>query len=154
MSKAKKGWLKMMMYIFIALAVGLALYAHLGPKLSNMQEGMWEVTMETKMPGTQTSIPVKNSQCLKKDAPAPEVSLPGYNCRSRYKRYHYYVIGNYVFCKIQCEGPGVIQGDGYIKYSGDTLKGKIQMRTIEDEGQRQQRFNTYISGFRTGGCKQ
>lgn len=153
MSKPKKGRFKMI-YLFIAFAVGLCLYVSLGPKLSNMQEGIWQITMETKMPETPAGIPVKNSQCLTKGAPVPEISLPGYKCRLRRRRYPFHILGNYVFCRIQCEGSGVIQGDGYIKYSGDTLKGKIQMRTIEEEGQPQKRFNTYISGFRVGDCEQ
>lgn len=141
-----------MIYFFFALAVALGLYIHLGPKLKNMQEGMWEITIETKMPGMEMAIPERHSQCLTKDEPVPQVSIPNYECRLMRRRYPFHVIGNYVLWKIHCEGPGdIIQGAGHIKYSGDSLKGKMQMRTIEDEGQK--RFDAHISGFRTGDCR-
>ncbi len=95
---------------------------------------------------------MKHSQCLTKDNYVPHISIPGYECRLQRRRYPSHVLGNHVFWKVKCEGPGTIQGAGHIKYSGDTLKGKIQMRTVNDE-EGQKRFNTFISGFRTGTCE-
>ena len=75
-----------MVYLFIALAVALCLYVSLGPKLKNMQEGMWEITVETKMPGTEMSVPYNQNKCLTKADPVPDISLPGYECRLLRKR--------------------------------------------------------------------
>lgn len=152
MTKRKKGWFKMI-YLFIAFVVGLALYIHLEPKLSKMHEGQWQITMETKLPEAQNSIPVTSSQCLTRAAPVPDFIIPDYTCRLRRKRYPYHVLGSFVFCRIQCEGPIPIQGEGYIRYQGDTLKGKIQMRTLEEQGKGQKSFKIIVSGFRTGECK-
>lgn len=143
-----------MIYLFgvcFVLVTGIALYVHLGPKLPDMQEGMWKITAESKMPGTMRRTPITCSQCLTKDNYVPQISIPGYECRMQRRKHPSHVLGNHVFWKVQCEGPGTIQGAGHIKYSGDTVKGKIQMRTVEDEDG-QKRFDTYISGFRTGAC--
>ena len=142
-----------MIYLFIAFVIGLAIYVHLGPKLSKMQEGQWEITMETKLPEAQTGTPVTSSQCLTREAPVPEFIIPEYTCRLRRMRYPYHVLGSFVFCKIQCEGPVPIQGEGHIRYQRDTLKGKIKMRTLEEQGKGQKNFNIIFSGFRTGECK-
>ena len=139
-----------MIYIFLAFAVAFCLYVSLGPKLTNMNEGMWEITMETKMPGTALGIPFNQSKCLTKTDPLPDVSLPGYECRRMRKRHVLHVIGNYVLWSVHCEGQGVIQGSGHIRFKGDTLKGNIQMRTIQEN---QERFKVHITGFRTGDCK-
>jgi hypothetical protein len=151
MTNKKKRKFKMMTYIFIFLIFTFGIYVHLGRKLPNMNEGMWEITLETKMPGAQMSIPVKHSQVLTKAEPFPDISIPGYNCRLFRKRHPVNIIWNFVLWKVHCEGPEpVIKGNAHIRYSGDTLKGNVQMHTIEDN---QKRFNTYISGFRTGDSK-
>lgn len=137
-----------MVYLFIALAVAFCLYVSLGPKLKNMKEGMWQITVETKMPGMQMSTPAIHSQLLTKANPVPEISIPGYECRLFRKRHPVHIIGNHVWWKVHCEGPGPdINGTAHIRYVGDTLKGKIQMHTIE-EGQK--RFDAHITGLHTG----
>jgi len=139
-----------MTYLFFAFAVGLALYIHLGPKLSKMREGMWDSTVDTKMPGTDQSKEVKYSLCLTKNDPVPQVSIPGYDCRLLRKRHPVTVMGNFVIWKIHCEGPGPeINGNAHIRYIGDTLKGGLHMHTIEKS---QKRFKAKISGVRTGEC--
>lgn len=137
-------------WIFVVFASGFGIYIHLAPKLTNMHEGIWEISTETKMPGSRMSIADKHAQCLTKEECIPQISLPEYNCRPMRRRYAFHIIGNYVWMRVQCEGPGIIQGNGYVKYNGDALKGKIQMRTIEENGQK--RFNLYLSGVRTGDC--
>lgn len=139
-----------MLYIFIIIAIGICLYVSLGPKLSNMKEGIWEISMNAKIPGAQTRQPVKKSQILKKDAPVPQFSIPGYECRLMRTRYPYHIVGNFVLYKIQCKGSSIIQGKAHIKYSGDTLKGSIKMRTIDGKGKEQKGFNISVSGIYTG----
>ena len=147
----RKGRCFKMIYLFIAFAVGLALYIHLGPKLSNMEEGMWEITIESKVPGSDIKKPVKFTQCLTKNDPVPDVSIPGYECRLFRKRHPVSVLGNYVIWKIHCEGPEpVMNGNARIRYKGDAFKGRLNMHTIEKE---QKRFNINISGNLTGPCK-
>ncbi len=137
-----------MLYILIALAVAFVLFVQLAPKLPNMNEGTWEITVETKMPGEELSVPVKNSQVLTKTDPVPDISMPGYECRLFRRRYPFHVVWNFVIWKVYCESQELdVAGSGYIRYSGDTLKGNIQMRTMEDN---QKRFKTYITGSRTG----
>ena len=49
--------------------------------------------------------------------------------------------------------PALFYGSGHIKYSGDIVKGKIQLNATDDnEGQK--RFNAYVSGFRIGSSEQ
>ena len=139
-----------MIYIFLALAVAFCLYVSLGPKLKNMNEGMWEITIETKMPETEMPISEKLSQCLTKVDPVPEISLPEYECRISSKRIGIQIFGNHVLWKVYCEGQGAMNGNGHIRYRGETLKGRIQMRTNEEN---QKRFNIRITGYRTGDCK-
>jgi hypothetical protein len=133
----------------LLLAIGLSLFVFLIPKLSGMQEGMWEITVEIKMPDAQVPTSLKSSQRLTRDAYLPEITLPGYKCRVRQNKYASHCLGNHVLWKIQCEGPLTVQGTGHVKYSGDTVKGKVQLNTIGDENG-QKRFNAYISGFRSG----
>ncbi len=52
-----------------------------------MNEGRWKITVETKMPGTELSIPAIHSQSLTKENPVPEVSIPEYECRLFRKRH-------------------------------------------------------------------
>ncbi len=73
-----------------------------------MNEGMWEITVVTKMPGTEMSIPAIHSQSLTKANPVPEISLPEYECRLFRKRHPVHIIGNHVWWKVHCEGPGRI----------------------------------------------
>ena len=139
-----------MLYLLIIISIGICLYVTLGRKLSNMKEGIWEISMGAKIPGIQESEPVKTSQTLKKDAPVPQFSLPGYECRLRRTRYPYQVVGNFVLCKLQCKGSPTLQGEGYIRYRGDTLKGNIKMRTIDGKDQEQKSFKISVSGIYTG----
>jgi hypothetical protein len=154
MTNQKKGRSKMI-YLFglcIVLAIGLGLYIQLGSKLSNMQEGMWEIKMEINMPRAPMSTSVKWSQNLTKDDYVPQITIPEYECRIQRRKYPSHILGNHLFWRVQCEGFGTLQGAAHIKYSGDTIRGKIQMRTIGDE-EGQKRFNAYISGWRTGACE-
>lgn len=140
-----------MAYVFIALIIVFVLYVQLGPKLSKMNEGMWEITVETKMPGTEMSMPAIHSQSLTKENPVPEISIPGYECRLFRKRNPVHIIGNHVWWKVHCEGPGPdINGAAHVRYSGDSLTGSVQMHTMEEN---QKNFKTKISGFRTGDRK-
>jgi hypothetical protein len=141
-----------MTYFFglcLLLAIVLAIYVFYVPKLTDMNEGTWEIRAEIRMPEAPTPTPSRISQQLTKDDYVPKISIPGYECRMRRHRYPSHVLGNHVFWRIQCEGPRTIQGSGHVKYSGDTVNGKIQLRTVGDEGG-QKRFNAKISGFRSG----
>jgi hypothetical protein len=133
----------------LLLALGLSLFVFLGPKLPSMHEGMWEISAETKMPGMPEPTIWKNMQRLTKDDHVPDISIPGYTCQIQEHKYRSYVLGNHVLWSIICEGPKTIYGSGHIKYSGDVMKGKIQLNTT-DENEGQKRFNAYVSGFRIG----
>ena len=92
--------------------------------------------------------PVKLSQTLTKENPVPEISIPGYECRLHRGRYLFHIIWNFVLWEVYCESPDlVVFGSAHIRYSGDTLKGSIQMCTKEDD---QKKFKAYISGSRKG----
>ncbi len=84
------------------------------------------------MPGAPENTSMKHSQCLTKDDYVPQISLPGYECRLQRRKHLSHVLGNHVFWRVQCEGPGTIQGAAHIKYKRETVKGKIQMRTVGD----------------------
>lgn len=134
-----------MMYVLIALAIAFTLYVQLGPKLTNMKEGMWSITVETKMPGEETSFPSTHRQLLTKAKPVPEISIPGYTCRLFRRRHPMHIVGNTVWWKVYCEGDGPdISGAACIKFKGDTFAGSIQMHTLEED---QKRFKTTLSGY-------
>lgn len=148
-TKKRRSMMTYFLGLCFLLATGLSLYVFLGPKLPGMQEGMWEITAEIKMPDAQASTSLKSSQRLTRDEHVPEITLPGYKCQVLKDKYASHCLGNHVLWRIQCDGPQTVQGTGHVKYSGDTVKGKVQLRTIGDE-HGQKRFNAYISGFRTG----
>ncbi len=138
-----------MLYFFIALAIAIAfgLYVSVGPKLKNMNEGMWTITVEMKMPGMETSIPAVHSQFLTKANPVPEITIPGYECHLR-ELNPVQIVGNHMWWKVYCEGPGPnINGNAHARYVGDTLKGRIDMCIMEED---QKNFDIYIAGSRTG----
>ena len=107
------------------LQIAFVLYVQLGPKLPKMNEGMWEITVETKMPGAEMSIPAIHSQSLTKANPVPKISIPEYECRLFRKRHPVHIIGNHVWWKVHCEGPGSdINGAAHVRYSGGHLEGE------------------------------
>jgi hypothetical protein len=136
-------------FLFIILAIGIAIYIHLGKKLANMNEGTWEIKLKTLLPDSQTETIVNFTQELSRKDPVPDIPLPDYLCRlRRAKGYLFHAIGNFVLWQVRCEGTNEIQGDGKIKYNRDTFNGKLKMRKIDHDGTHRQ-FNIYLSGIRT-----
>ncbi len=130
------------------LAIGISYYIFIAPKLRNMNEGTWDIKLETKLPDSETDTVVTISQQLTKTDPVPKISIPDYECRLQRRKHLFFVIGNSVHWRVQCEGVDLIQGAGNIKYQGDTFKGKLQMRQHGNDGT-QKLFNIYLSGIRT-----
>ncbi|MFC1479288.1 hypothetical protein ACFL6F_01720 [Planctomycetota bacterium] len=129
----------------IAVGIGIVLYVVLAPKLKHMQEGVWDITLETQLPDADTKITVSLSQELTKTNPVPNIELPGYECRLQERRHMFFVIGDTVYWRVYCKGENEFQGSAKIKYNIDRFSGKIQMRTINDEkGQR--RFDLLLTG--------
>lgn len=137
-----------MIYFFAALillSLVIGIYVQFGPKSPDLLEGTWEITTETKLPGLYQPAVKTTTQELTKTNFLPKVSIPGYSCRLQKKRYPCHVLGNHLLWSIICEGDGMLQGSGHIKYSKDTFKGKLQMRTINDaDGQK--RFTATLKG--------
>lgn len=148
-TKKRRSMITYFLGLCLLIAIVLSYYVFFAPKLPDMQEGVWKISVEIEMPGTLNRTFATNSQRMTKAEHIPVFSIPGYECRIQRHKYPSHVLGNHVFWKIQCDGVDTIFGTGHIKFSGDRFKGKIQFSTAGDEDG-QKRFNGYISGLRTG----
>ena len=105
--------------IILLIAISIS-FAGSGP---NMKEGLWEITVKTKMPGMEMP-PMKHTQCITKNDLVPQSSQPGQECKITETK----VIGNTVTWTMQCKTQGgEMKGTGKITYSGDSFKGTMIM---------------------------
>lgn len=113
----------------------------------NVQEGMWEITSTTEMPGMPMAIPpVRHSQCLTQQDLVPRGSADRQGeCQVSDIR----TSGNTVSWKIACSSPGgSTSGSGSITYAGTSMNGTMTM-TVPGGMQ----MTTRLTGRRTGECK-
>lgn len=113
----------------------------------NVQEGMWEITSTTEMPGMPVAVPpVRHSQCLTKQDLVPrDTSSRQGECDVRDIR----TSGNTVSWKVECSSPGgSTRGTGSITYAGTTMNGTMTM-TVPGGMQ----MKTRLTGRRIGECK-
>jgi hypothetical protein len=116
----------------------------------DMNEGDWEVTMETAMQGMPYAMPpmvFKSTQCTTKDDLAPS-NKNNKNCDVKDQR----VVGNTFYWKVICvDKDGRTEGDGKITYSGNNYKGTINMKVTDKKGAVMTML-TKLSGRYLGPC--
>ena len=111
----------------------------------NMNEGLWEITSEVKMPG-MTMPPSTHTQCITKDDLVPQKAQSGQGCQVTDVQYK----GDTVSWKIECTGQGgVMTGTGRITYNGDSFVGQMKM-TMPGQGMK---VTTHMKGRRIGDCQ-
>jgi hypothetical protein len=116
----------------------------------NMQEGMWEITMKTEMPGMPMEMPpMKFNQCLTKKDMVPQKKEKNEDC----KMVNTKVDGNTVTWVMQCRmKDGTMDSAGKITYKGDGFDGVVTaVMNTRDAGKME--FTQHMSGRRTGDCK-
>jgi hypothetical protein len=110
-----------------------------------MQEGLWEITSEVKMPGMNLP-PSTHTQCITKDDLVPQKTQPGQECQMTDVK----VNGNTVTWKMRCSGQGRdMTGTGQITYNGDRFSGSMKMNM---PGQAM-KIITHMKGRRIGDCQ-
>lgn len=111
----------------------------------NMNEGLWEITSEVKMPG-MSMPPSTLTQCITKDDLVPQKAQSAMGCQVTDVQYK----GNTVTWKIECSGQGgVMTGTGQITYNGDSFVGQVKM-TMPGQGMK---VTTHMKGRRIGDCQ-
>ncbi len=132
--------------LMIVFITSLAL-AGSGPA---MQEGLWEITTTTEMPGMPVNIPpVKSTQCLSKKNFVPRKNTQGQECKISNTQ----IKGNTVSWVVQCTSKGsTMDGTGTITYQDTTCEGTIKMN-MQNPGQQKMTINSRISGRYVGVCQ-
>lgn len=133
--------------IFIAMTVVFIGNAFAG---SNINPGLWEITIETEMVGTpempDMNIPPQtHTQCLSKEDLVPQSEEASNECKITDVR----VSDDTVSWKIVCSGKnGSMEGEGVITYMGDSLKGVMNMVISGAD----MKIRNKMKGHRIGEC--
>jgi hypothetical protein len=137
------------------IALAVMIIASLSPAGSvsaepNMQDGMWEITMKTEMPGMPMEIPpMKFSQCLTKKDLVPQKKEPNEDCKMTDMK----VDGNTVSWAVKCRmKDGTMDGSGKVTYKGSGFDGVMKaVMNSKDTGRME--VTQRMSGRRIGDCK-
>jgi len=138
--------------LFTMAALSLA---PLSAPAGDLSPGLWEISMETRVPATPEFAPppVRRTQCLHtEDARDPtsllgEISTAGATgCSYSEKTYS----GNTFSFVMQCSGTYALQSRGQVTYTAETAEGRITS-TANLGGAAVQTENT-LSARRVGGC--
>ncbi|MCL5024210.1 MAG: DUF3617 domain-containing protein [Nitrospirae bacterium] len=131
----------------LVFSLSLAGYAFAEP---NMQDGMWEITMKTEMPGMPMAIPpVKFNQCLTKKDLIPQKRKKNEDCKMVSTK----IDGNTVSWVVKCRTKdGTIDSTGKVTYRGGGFDGVINA-VMNDSRSGKMEMISYMSGQRVGDCK-
>jgi hypothetical protein len=137
--------------IVLVMAIGLSLIWPTGAVADvNMQEGMWEMTMKTEMPGMPMEMPpMKFNQCMTKKDVVPQKKDKNDDCKMISTK----IEGNPVYWKAQCRTKdGTVDSDGKITYAGGSFNGVV--KTIMNNAKSgKMEVTNHMSGKRIGDCK-
>jgi hypothetical protein len=140
---------KFLLSLIIMLSLICASFAVAAP---DMKEGLWEVTVTSKMemPGmTMPMPPAKYKQCLTKSDFVPQKAEPGQECEKMLVN----VNGNTVSWSIKCNSKeGTMKGTGKITYKGNTYEGVMNM-TFPNQGGGEGKMSSSMSGKWIDKCK-
>ncbi len=131
--------------IVVSLVCATAAFAEV-----NMQDGMWEMTMKTDMPGMPFEMPpVKYSQCMTKKDLVPQKKEKNEDCKMVSTK----IEGNTVYWKAQCRTKdGTMDSDGKITYSGSSFNGTVKT-VMNDKKSGRMEVTNHMTGRRIGDCK-
>ena len=127
---------------FIIAAVLFLFSASLTFAAPNMEEGLWEITSTTDMPG-MPSRSYTHTTCLTKEKAVPQKAESGCTFKDVKTQ------GNTVTWTMVCKDA---TSTGKITYAGTTMNGITDM-TVKTEG-KTMTMKTTIKGKRIGPCKQ
>jgi hypothetical protein len=116
----------------------------------NMDEGEWEFTIKTEMPGMPMEMPpIKYAQCLTKNDTVPKQAEPGQECRMIDTK----INGDTVSWVMQCRDKDTeIDSTGSITYRKSSFSGTVNV-TINDPKEGRMQMSQQMSGRRIGPCK-
>jgi hypothetical protein len=140
---------KVIIFSMVAL---LFMWASLAAAAPDMKEGLWEITVNSKMemPGMSMAMPpAKHTQCLTKSDFVPQKNEPGQEC----EKMSVNVSGNTVSWSIKCKSKdGIMKGTGKITYKGNTYEGVMNM-TFPNQGGGEGKMTSNMTGKWVGNCK-
>ena len=115
----------------------------------DMQDGNWEITVQTEMQGTPMKLPpMTYTQCLTSQNIIPMQDKAGQQCKFIEKN----ISGNPVTWKMRCTGQGMkMDIDGKVNYQNTSFSGNITMRMNNPDGA-ETVMKQKISGKRIGDC--
>lgn len=92
----------------------------------NMQEGNWEITIQTDMPGMPFKMPaVKSTKCMTKDDMNPQE-----NKNQKCKIISQKTVGNTYSWVQECpDKKGAVRSEGSITYKGTTFNGTVKINS-------------------------
>lgn len=118
----------------------------------NLSEGMWEITMKSRMEGIPYPMPemsFKIKQCLTKEDFIPKTKEKEEDCKITAKK----VSGNNVRWTIRCETKDeTTVSEGDITYNGSSYKGTIKT-TVTDKKGSVMKMHSEMTGKMIGPCK-
>ncbi len=138
-----------------ALLLSAAAFGAANSFAADVSPGLWEITMETRMPSTPgfTPPPVRTTQCLSaEDARDPArlmggIANPGASgCTYTRRSYS----GNSLTFAMQCAGTFAIEASGEVEFTADTMHGSLTA-TADVGGSKVETRNT-LSARRIGAC--
>ncbi|MGZ3595955.1 MAG: DUF3617 domain-containing protein [Syntrophales bacterium] len=114
----------------------------------NYQEGLWEITTTTNMPGVPKEMmhPVKNQICMTKQNAIPQ--QPQQKGEQQCKMANQRTVGSKVFWTMTCKGGTVINGE--ITYSKTSFDGA--QTTTTSQGGKLVTVKSTMSGKYIGPC--
>jgi hypothetical protein len=116
----------------------------------NMEDGMWEMTVKTEMPGMPMEMPpMKFTQCLTKKDLVPQKKERNDDCKMTSMK----VDGSTVTWAVQCRTKdGTMDGTGKITYKGSGFDGVMKM-SMDNRDRGKMDMTQHMSGHRIGDCK-
>ena len=116
----KTAWLLSIISIFLLWSMALA-------ENPNMREGLWEISVNMKMPEVPMQLPTQiHTQCMTRKELIPQKGAVQ-NC-SGCKILETKIKGDTVYWIEECNAPdGTVRAEGKITYSGESLKGKVKI---------------------------
>jgi hypothetical protein len=110
----------------------------------NMEDGLWEMTSQMEMEGMPNMPPMSYRECLSRDNMVPTQKQRNQDC----EQIEQDISGDTITWRMRCTSNGVTSDiNGSSTYSGDTMKGTMQMTT---QGMQ---MTNHVTGKRVGSCK-
>lgn len=137
--------------ICFVLAAGLSiLWTGIAFAAPDMQEGMWEMTFETKMEGMPMApMKMKHKQCLTKKDMVPQKQEKGQDCKTTNTQMSGDTVSWAIICK---DKNGTTEGSGKITYKGNKFDGTMNMTMTSAKGEKM-KMSQKMGGQRIGDCK-